>query len=456
MNSLSKIALLSGICALGLCATPTGAQQKKPMKKPGAPMAKKAPAGPAVLMADGFYKLPSGLQYKIMSHGTGTKKPIVGDFIEMNIHVVIGDSVIFDSRKMFDNKPVPFQITPPKYKGDASEGFMLLVAGDSAIFRLPVDSLDKRSVLPWMKNGQLLEQDVKMVTVQTAEEHQKDMAIKMAMQKAEDDRLLQEYFKSHNLKPMKTASGMYYVITQEGMGEKASVGQTASVFYTGKFMDGKPFDSNMDSSFHHTEAFKVEVGKGHVIKGWDEGLQLMKKGTRATLYIPSELAYGPNERSPIPANSILVFDLEIKDLNAPVPQIMGDDNTLQAYFKEHNLHPKKTASGLYYTITKPGTGEKAKPGEKIGMSYLGKTLDGKKFDGNVDDNFNNTRPFSFTLGVGQVIKGWDEGIALLNKGAKATLYLPSDLAYGPQSPTPAIPPNSALVFDVEVLSIDKK
>ena len=131
-----------------------------------------------------------------------------------------------------------------------------------------------------------------------------------------------------------------------------------------------------------------------------------------------------------------------------------DDKILRDYFAKNNITPQKTASGLYYTITKEGTGEKAKSGQKVSMSYLGKTLDGKKFDANVDENFHNIKPFSFTLGVGQVIKGWDEGVALLSKGGKATFYIPSSLAYGPQAMGAAIPANSNLIFDVEVLDIN--
>lgn len=130
-----------------------------------------------------------------------------------------------------------------------------------------------------------------------------------------------------------------------------------------------------------------------------------------------------------------------------------DDSILQAYFKKNNIQATKTESGLYYTILKEGTGPRAKPGVTASMKYLGTTTDGRKFDGNMDDNFemsSGRAVFSFGLGAGQVIKGWDEGVQLLNKGCRAVLYLPSGLAYGPQSPTPAIPPNSVLIFKVEL------
>jgi FKBP-type peptidyl-prolyl cis-trans isomerase len=85
------------------------------------------------------------------------------------------------------------------------------------------------------------------------------------------------------------------------------------------------------------------------------------------------------------------------------------------------------------------------------MKYLGTFLDGKQFDGNMDENFELKRaPFSFLLGKGQVIRGWDEGIQNFSVGSQGTLYLPSELAYGPNG-NGRIPPNSVLIFQIEVV-----
>ena len=132
-----------------------------------------------------------------------------------------------------------------------------------------------------------------------------------------------------------------------------------------------------------------------------------------------------------------------------------DDQLLKEYFAKKKIKATKTPSGLYYVITKKGSGENAKKGQNVSMNYYGKFLDGKKFDGNVDENFKSTRaPLQFTLGVGQVIPGWDEGIQLLNPGTRATLYIPSAIGYGPGGRGP-IPPNTVMVFDVELLSVNK-
>ena len=446
MRSSIKIALLSTGIILGL--TPAGHAQKKDAPK-------KAPIVAKGAMANGFMKLPSGLEYKIIKHGTGKKKPAVTDHIEMYIHVHVADSVMFDSRKMYGEKPVPYAIVAPKFKGDPVEGFMMMVAGDSAVFRIPVDSLKKtgNQLLPWMKMGQKIEYDVALVTVRTDAEEKKDAEEKSAAQKSIDDAKLQEYFKKNNLKPAKTASGLYYTISREGEGEKIQAGQSISVNYTGKLIDGKTFDSNEDSTFHHKEAFNLEVGKGRVIKGWDEGLQLLKKGSKATFYIPSGLAYGPQERNPIPANGILIFDVTITDVKMPV----NEDKELQDYFTKNNIKATKTGSGMYYTIEKEGTGEKAKSGQKVTMNYIGHLLNKKEpFDANVNEDFTpkaGKAPFSFALGQHQVIAGWDEGVQLLKKGTKATFYLPSKLGYGERGAGAGIPPNSTLVFEVELVDM---
>ncbi len=133
-------------------------------------------------------------------------------------------------------------------------------------------------------------------------------------------------------------------------------------------------------------------------------------------------------------------------------QLQKDDKILQEYFKKNNLSPKKTPSGMYYVITKAGSGPNAKNGQKVSMGYNGKFLNGQKFDGNINDAGKVTRPFEFTLGTGQVIRGWDEGVSFLNKGCKAILFLPSDLGYGANGIGP-IPPNSVLMFDVQVEDI---
>lgn len=108
-----------------------------------------------------------------------------------------------------------------------------------------------------------------------------------------------------------------------------------------------------------------------------------------------------------------------------------------------------TPSGLKYTDEVEGTGASPQRGQTVTVHYTGTLTDGKKFDSSRDRN----QPFSFTIGIGQVIKGWDEGVATMKVGGKRKLTIPAELGYGSRGAGGVIPPNATLLFDVELISI---
>ncbi len=112
-----------------------------------------------------------------------------------------------------------------------------------------------------------------------------------------------------------------------------------------------------------------------------------------------------------------------------------------------------TPSGLKYIDMKVGKGDQPKQGQTIIVNYTGKLTNGTTFDSNVDPKFGHTQPFITAIGVGKVIPGWDEGMVSMKVGGKRRLIVPSELGYGPQGSGEKIPPNSTLIFDVELIKV---
>lgn len=233
-----------------------------------------------------------------------------------------------------------------------------------------------------------------------------------------------------------TVSGLKYIIWKKGDGEKAETGDNVSVHYAGRLLDGSPFDD----SYKRGKPFTFPLGGGRVIKGWDEAIAYLNVGDSATLIIPSELGYGAADRPTIPANSTLIFDVQLMDVKKvvkPVPYETAGFDTLT------------TMTGLKYIRLNETEGTPVTAGSTVAVHYTGYLLDGTIFDSSISRG----EPISFPIGVGRVIKGWDEGIALLKVGEKARLLIPSALAYGERGAGGLIPPNTDLIFDVELVSV---
>ncbi len=236
-------------------------------------------------------------------------------------------------------------------------------------------------------------------------------------------------------KEIKTSSGLIYVDEVMGEGNNPKTGDKVVVHYTGTLENGTKFDSSVDRD----RPFEFTIGVGRVIKGWDEGVASMKPGGKRKLIIPPELGYGSRDMGTIPPNSTLLFDVELIEIKE---KFVDTDFSLPG--KE-----EVTESGLRMIIHKEGNGQIPITGQIVKVHYTGILENGTKFDSSHDRG----RPFSFQLGQGRVIKGWDEALSLMSKGEKRTLIIPPDIGYGSRN-MGKIPPNSTLVFEVELIDFE--
>ncbi len=229
-----------------------------------------------------------------------------------------------------------------------------------------------------------------------------------------------------------TASGLQYRITGKGKGEKVQPQSFLLVHYKGTLADGTVFDE----SYTKGVPLWLALGQGMVIPGWDEGLALLHAGDKATLRIPSELAYGERGfSSVIPPHSDLTFEVEVVEIVGPFAPEESDYTTSE--------------TGLKMALVSGTEGQKAKAGDMVSVHYVGFLEDGRMFD----TSHMKGQPYTFKLGEGRVIAGWDEAIANMKEGEKAQLVIPPSLGYGKQG-SGRIPPDATLFFDVELVRVN--
>ncbi|MGI4873560.1 MAG: FKBP-type peptidyl-prolyl cis-trans isomerase [Janthinobacterium lividum] len=284
----------------------------------------------------GFQRTASGFEYKLFRRdaaGRYQPRPLTvatdsaystraGRVLLAHVSTLTGrDSVLQSSRQQLHNHPAPVPLVPVARTGTPDEALALLLPGDSAVFRFSADSVFRGGQVPPMfkRGGNALVLQVaavKVVTEATAKAMMQQMQQQMmAEQAGKDKALIADYLKKNNFEgtAKQTPGGTWYIITQRGTGALPQNGQTVSVKYRGTILEtGKEFDS---TAKHGDTAFDFPLGQGQVIKGWDQGIAMLPKGSTATLLIPSSLGYGPRAMgADIPANSALRFDVELVDI----------------------------------------------------------------------------------------------------------------------------------------------
>jgi len=274
-----------------------------------------------------------GIEYTFIKEGN--EKAPNGDFLLYNLEITTAsDSVIYSTA----TQPFPGYLQAndsiPATNG-MDEIFLNLRKGDSIAFESTAKIIFGENFPPFLK-----EEDVVKVSLgafeimdaaaietfyqQRLEAEDLKRADRAKELVAEEAKIIEKYVAENGLNANKTESGLYYVIEQEGTGDAITPGTTMYVHYAGYLLDGTLFDTSLENLAKENNIFNanrpydplpVNVGMGQVIPGWDEGLLLLKNGSKGKFLIPSPLAYGENGAGGlIGPNAILVFDVEVMDV----------------------------------------------------------------------------------------------------------------------------------------------
>ncbi|MEL7020292.1 MAG: FKBP-type peptidyl-prolyl cis-trans isomerase [Bacteroidota bacterium] len=270
----------------------------------------------------------SGYKYEFHNDISGpTAQP--GDFVSFHVQMRNQDSIVFKSR---DGAQVPqMQIpeasqdgTPSRRSSPITEALAFMSIGDSVTLYYPIDTLPQKPRN--FENSDFVIYDIVMTKIMNAEEFKVEQdsiravmeaeRVKVQAREAEVTTAVTQRIKDYTAGKLKTdiqttESGLKYIIHEAGTGKPAEPGKQVVVNYYGALTDGTMFDN----SFSRGMPFPFPLGAGRVIRGWDEGVALLKEGSKATFFIPSELGYGKAGSPPkIPGDSELVFYIEVKEV----------------------------------------------------------------------------------------------------------------------------------------------
>ncbi len=364
---------------------------------------------------DGAITTDSGLQYFEMNPGDGSN-PQDGDIVTMNFVASLPDGTEFGNSYL-QGAPATAIIGRDQLLPGWEEGLKLMKAGGQARMVLPPE-------LAFGAEGYgMIPPDSHIILVVEVISIEKPPA---PVAFSEDDLTT-------------TDSGLQYYDITLGDGDGAKNGDIVSNQFTLWVMGD--IENSFVGSSNNGQPLTFEIGKGDsVFPGWEEGNIDMKVGGRRLLIIPPELGFGEVGAGDIPPNAVLIMEIELLDISEPVMMTDVDEDEYVA-----------TESGLKFYDIIEGDGPMPETGQVVVVHYTGWLEDGTKFDSSLDRG----QPFTFQIGAGMVIPGWDEGVATMKVGGKRQLVIPSELGYGETGSGATIPPGATLIFDVELLEIQE-
>lgn len=257
-----------------------------------------------------FIKTDSGLEYKFITKKDTSEIPQKDFGLLVDMKFYWNDSLLFDSRELSLDYRILLKDTIKD--GSIYEGLSMMHLGDSAIFK--VDAYEFYHItsgipMPFcIKKGDKLTFHIKLIDIFSTQEIKTEYERTKKLKIKNEQNLLVDYLKSNNITTKPLESGLYYIETKTGTGKKPEIGDSITLHYEGKLINNEPFDS----SIKNNKPFTFLYGDQRFVKGWTEGVGLMKQGGKSILIIPSELAFGEfGADNLIPPYSTVIFEIHL-------------------------------------------------------------------------------------------------------------------------------------------------
>lgn len=255
-------------------------------------------------------------------------------------------------------------------------------------------------------------------------------------QLAIDVAIIDKYLGDNNITAEIHESEIRYVETEVGQGATPAVGDVVVLKFKADILNGNEFAESI-----YGNSFTLNSS---LISAWQIMLPEMSEGGKMTFYAPSAYCFGTTESTSFAANSIFIFEMELVDVvTNSEEQFSADTTIIEAYLDDNGIDAVTHSSGIRYQVVQEGTGEMPEPSSTVEVRYTGTFINGAVFDQNTN---------GVTFALTDLIESWQIMIPEMKEGGELIIYSPSVYCYGSQG-TSSIPPNTNLIFEIELLDV---
>lgn len=413
----------------------------------------------------GFDKMENGAYMHFYDVNKQGDMPLIGDVVVVDIKQTMGDSLFYSS-SYEDNGTIEFEVTESSFVGDMMAGLLNMHVNDSATVVYLLDSmcinvLGMDEVPSYLIAGTPIYVDMRLKDIIPAEVIEAQRQNELQIMKQNDEDRLAMYYSDVNNKI--TKDGLI-ILNVKGKGRGAKEGDILMINFNMITLEG---DTLLD--LFNREPVAVRCGDVELGEGFAEAMKYVPEGGEAHFVIPSSLAFdsvGLNT-SILPYTSFVLnvkntriltqkeYEEEQRQLYEAqeaenLKRLEEEPARIEKFVKDHNVNVAPSATGVYYLEIKPGNGAAVEAGDLVAIHYNLYNLDDKLIESSYE-----VEPLQFVYGNDEMVPGIEEALGHMRVGGKSTIIVPSAMGFGDIAIDKDLPANSAVVFDIELIDVQK-